>query len=552
VRFLSQEFLNVSIKADKENLRELIKKILDGQWRLYLPQFQRGFEWDSEDVKDFLDSIIRNLPVGSIILWKPSGKIEDDPFAVPLINVEGKVPGESFYLLDGQQRLTSLLMLYSGWEIRRGDETKKLDEVISYVPSSNKLVRGTRGGLDLSTLVKSYIDGRLDSVIRDYPSYKEELENVARRIGEYGIPIYTLTTYVEDNKVLGEMAEAFIRVNRAGVRIGLVELMLSFLAGTVSGDFSKEVRKIHKKLEKYDIDLNVLTRFVLSNFKIKQTVFSNIEQFRSSVEKISFESEKLTASEKSIELVMELLSKELGLSTSRIIPSSVSLIPISAYFYGKHINTVDELEESERKNISNWFVLVNMKGYYSSSTNSKLEKDLEIVRRNANSFPYNELLNNLGDKPKIRKVDIEKGNSVNVLKKQGQQYMFLLLILLYKDKAEDLDGCILANKPYKDMHRHHIFPRNILNNSDLVPDEPDEKEIFISGLGNITFVSEETHKQLPDEEPSEYIPKYPPLLKHFIPEEKSLWKLENFERFKQARIEKIYMATKEHFNEITE
>ncbi|MEM3715137.1 MAG: DUF1524 domain-containing protein [Nitrososphaeria archaeon] len=143
------------------------------------------------------------------------------------------------------------------------------------------------------------------------------------------------------------------------------------------------------------------------------------------------------------------------------------------------------------------------------------------------------------DRPKIRKVDIEKGNSVNVLKKQGQQYLFLLYILLAKSKAEDLDGSIITSRSYNDLHRHHIFPRNIINESGMAPDEPDEKEIYISGLGNITFISENLHETLPDnEEPIEYLPKYPPLQKHFIPEGKNLWKLENYEKFKQARIKK--------------
>jgi len=84
---LSQELLNVSLSVDKEELRELIKKVVSGEWRLYLPQFQRIFEWDEEDIGYFFDSIIRNLPVGSIILWKPVWKIEDDPFAIPLIDM---------------------------------------------------------------------------------------------------------------------------------------------------------------------------------------------------------------------------------------------------------------------------------------------------------------------------------------------------------------------------------------------------------------------------------------------------------------------------------
>jgi len=93
----------------------------------------------------------------------------------------------------------------------------------------------------------------------------------------------------ESSSVLGEMADAFVRINKTGVRIGTVELMLSFLAGMVSGEFSKEVRKIYSEIKDFNLDLNVLIRFILSNFGIKQTIFSNVDQFGRSVKDIKFD-----------------------------------------------------------------------------------------------------------------------------------------------------------------------------------------------------------------------------------------------------------------------
>ena len=553
---MSQNLLNISLSVDKEELRELIKKVIEGEWRLYLPQFQRDFEWDEEDIRYFFDSIIRNLPVGSIILWKPSRRIEEDPFAVPLIDLDiAEQTGESYYLLDGQQRLTSLLLLYNNWSIYRM-KTKISRSIISYVPTQNKLILGKKGGVNLSELFRGYLDGRFDKVVANYPAYKNTLEKITRRIIEYKIPIYTIKTLSEDDNVVTEMADAFVRINKAGVRIGTVELMLSFLAGVVSGDFSKQIRSIHRELENRDLDLNTLIRFILSNFGVKQTVFSNVKRFRSNVEKIKFSGEILERSKKAIKFTMDFLHEELGLSTCKIIPSKVSIIPIAKYFYQQQIFTSDNLSENERKDIINWFMIVNMKGYYSSSTNSKLEKDLKIIADSSGAFPYTNLLDNIGERYKIRKADIEKGDGVNVLKKQGLQYLFLLYILLIKERAEDLDGSLLITKKYSDLHRHHIFPKEIFSETDIAPDDPDEKEVYISSLGNITFISgtlhEEIPKNLPDAEPINYLPRYPALQKHFIPPEKELWRLENFERFKQARIELIYNVARKHFREIIE
>jgi len=551
---MSRNSSEIMLKVDKEDLRELIKRIMNGTWRLYLPQFQRDFTWNTDDVLYFLDSIRRNLPVGSIILWKPKRKIEEDPFAIPLIDIELKASMESYYesyyVLDGQQRLTSLLLLYNGWKISREEREYEIDP-ISYVPAKGELERGTRRGVDLSVLYRAYLDGRMESVVKNYPSYKNEIEEIVRRIVNYEIPIYIITTTSEDSRVLAQMGDAFIRINRAGVRIGLVELMLSFIAGMISGRFSREIRELHDKLKLYDLKLNVLIRFVLSNFGVSQTVFSDAKRFRSSVEGIKFDEETLYRSKKSINVTIDFLQSEFGLNTCQVIPSQVALIPIATYFYEKDVDSINDLNESERRQIANWFMLVNMKGYYSTSTNSKLQRDVEIIRKRNGFFPYNDLVNELGERQKITKTDIEKGNSVNVLRRQGLQYIFLLYVLLVKEKAEDLDGKMLNSIPFSEIEKHHIFPRRILEKSDIAPDDPDEKESFISGLGNITLISKSAHRKLPQNKtPDKYLPSFPPFQKHFIPKSTELWKLEKYDEFRYARIMEIYGSAKKHFTEI--
>jgi len=551
-----RELLDVSLSVEKEELRELIKKVTRGEWRLYLPQFQRDFEWYEDDIRHFLDSIIRNLPVGSIILWKPAWRIEDDPFATPLMDIRGGgLHEESFYLLDGQQRLTSLLLLSNGWKItRRGSEISR--SVISYVPAQNKLIVGGKVGIDLSALLRGYLEGRFDNVIKFYEKYRETLENVVRRIVEYDMPIYVVKTLTEGSRVLGEMAEAFVRINKAGVRIGIVELMLSFLAGMVSGEFSKRVRRLYEGVKDSNLDLNVLIRFVLSNFGVKQTVFSNVDQFKSNVDKVRFDEDVLSRSERSIKLVRALLREELGLDDYRIVPSKVSIIPIAKYFYERQLASIDELSGEDRRAIAGWFVVANMKGRYSASVNSRLQEDLEVVLKSPRGFPYDQLMDRMGERRKIREADVEKGNGVNVLKRQGLQYLFLLYVLLMKEGAEDLDGKLLRAKRYSDLDKHHIFPREVLDRYDIPPDDPDEKEVFVSGLGNITFVGSSLHegipKEMPDAEPSHYLPMFPALLTHFIPTQKELWEPGRFEEFKQERVKEIYKAAKRHFPQVVE
>ena len=96
--------------------------------------------------------------MGSIILWRHAGyDPKDDRFAEPLISgIETYVGAEKYYILDGQQRLTTIMLLYFGWRINRLNRQIKLEVPIAFRPSDCKLVKSRKIGIDLSELVRSF------------------------------------------------------------------------------------------------------------------------------------------------------------------------------------------------------------------------------------------------------------------------------------------------------------------------------------------------------------------------------------------------------------
>ena len=87
----------------------LLKAILDqiSAGQIQLPDFQRGWVWDDNRIKELLISISRGFPIGAVMTLDATGDVS---FASKLI--EGVKSGTAIdpqsYLLDGQQRLTSL------------------------------------------------------------------------------------------------------------------------------------------------------------------------------------------------------------------------------------------------------------------------------------------------------------------------------------------------------------------------------------------------------------------------------------------------------------
>ena len=554
--------LEIEIEADKKKIREIVENVISGKWSLYIPAFQREFVWDEDDIRDFFDSVLRKYPVGTIILWQHAGYDPGrDPFAEPLISgIETDFSSKKYYILDGQQRLTSIMLLYYGWKIKRSERTIKLEIPIAFRPSDRKLIKSRKMGIDLAKLVKAYIDGEISKVTDDYPRYKDLLKEIPRKILEYEIPIYLLTTYGDFNKAVMEMAQAFVRVNREGVRIGGVELQISLLTGHIGGAFSKLIKENYMPLKQsYSLDLVPFLRFIISNFGLKQTDISKVarespESFRKKLEKVGLLSdessifkETFNKSSSAIRLTLELLKSELGLRKLSLLPSQLTLIPIASYLYSKGIDSIESLDRNNIEDILTWLIIANFRGRYASRTDSKLQRDIDIAR-NSESFPLEELLKEIRN-PKIVLSDLMKGNNVNVLRKSGQQYLFLLYVALIREGADDWTGALIKKKDLNELAKHHIFPKEFLENSEIVPDEPREKERFISGLGNITFINKDLNAEIGDTPPEEYLDKYLGSIdKHFIPSDKGLWTIDKYEEFKEERVKMLYKALRKHFS----
>ena len=91
-------------------IRTAIEKILSGSIRI--PAFQRGFVWSSENVSFLMDSIYRKYPIGSVLLWRTSTRLEKERDLGPFTLAEPEKDYPVDYVLDGQQRLTSIFSVF--------------------------------------------------------------------------------------------------------------------------------------------------------------------------------------------------------------------------------------------------------------------------------------------------------------------------------------------------------------------------------------------------------------------------------------------------------
>ena len=84
-----------------------------------IPQFQRDFVWDLTKSANLMDSIIKGYPIGTFIFWKTKERLRSIR-NIGGIELPDPIPGDFVYfVLDGQQRLTSLFASLKGITVKR-------------------------------------------------------------------------------------------------------------------------------------------------------------------------------------------------------------------------------------------------------------------------------------------------------------------------------------------------------------------------------------------------------------------------------------------------
>ncbi len=96
--------------STKKRLADLLKNIVEG--KIQLPDFQRGWVWDDQNIRSLLVSIARAFPVGAVMMLETGGDAHFKIRPVEGLDADKIKPTDAEQLiLDGQQRLTSLIQV---------------------------------------------------------------------------------------------------------------------------------------------------------------------------------------------------------------------------------------------------------------------------------------------------------------------------------------------------------------------------------------------------------------------------------------------------------
>ncbi|MCA9706954.1 MAG: DUF262 domain-containing protein [Myxococcales bacterium] len=209
------------------SVEDLVEATVDDV-RIRVPRFQRRMRWSTEDVRSLLDSIYRGYPIGNLLMWERLGPQDDDLRLGPL-RLRAPERPDAWFVVDGQQRTTALAAALRGPDTADDDPfllyfdldahefvipPKKARPKATWIPTRQLL-----DAVDLSTWL-----------VERFPDDKERQRvghDVGRRIREYKIPIYVVTS--DDESVLQEI---FRRLNRHGVAMTQAEVFDAMIGST--------------------------------------------------------------------------------------------------------------------------------------------------------------------------------------------------------------------------------------------------------------------------------------------------------------------------------
>jgi len=476
--------------ADGLSIRKVIERITSGSIRI--PAFQRGFVWDAERVAYLMDSIYKGYPFGAIILWRTKEKLSSErnlgPFELP--DREPDYPLD--YVLDGQQRITSIFGVFQSELPANGDD------------SWTHIYFDMGATADLQESQFLALDGDAVDPSRHFPigtffdvtAYRQATENltaeqaiqidsVQAKFKEALIPTQEIVT---DDR--SKVAIVFERVNRLGVELDVFQLLTAW---TWSEDFDLQQRfsELTEELDPHGFgevaeDTNLLLRCcsAIVAGDASPTAFINL--------KGSDVRDRFEAIENGIKGAIDFLRKNLNVEALSNLPYPAALVPLAVFFAGKSA-PIDE----QREILVRWFWRSCFSRRYSAGVIRNLNRDIEeaAALREGQSTALADF---------AADVDAEFFNQIFTFGTVNTR-TFILLLAQARPLSFVSGAPVTLSKVLQAYNRnefHHLMPQAFLKDCGATARQ-------INRLSNFAIISASDNKILGGVAPSKYKDKMP-------------------------------------------
>jgi hypothetical protein len=516
------------IKPDSQIIAFYLENLLSNKYQI--PTFQRDVVWEKENVKKLWDSIYKFYPLGSILIWKTNTKLESHREIGGIKFADNFNSHEYQYILDGQQRTTSLLTSIHGGKIANNenfDPTLYIDLTIGLTDATDDTSYTKRflfwdeiddrdGQLRANTGRKNrYQDNLIVRLIDIFKDYGKIENNIYASVnGKYDHPYmqelrrmrdvfaYYKISFIELRGIeVAEVCQIFERINQAGKPLDIFDIVVAKTfrsenkTNNISGFYLRELFDKFKQTisssQYANIDNWTLLQIlaVVVKLEFPEAGIQNITDMY--LNKLKTEHIEAVWSDFRIAVAktFDFFDNILHIKGGRLIPYRYLYLTITAYFYRN--------DKPDYSFLNKYFWYYSFHNAELLTNTTHLWEHIYFVNQQKANSTYS-----------FNQFDIDK----NSIRKSFYSYRGRLsraILSLYANhKPQDWA------KPHRDVlsdvyylftdkpNLHHIFPVNFIKQSGIA------SQIECDSLMNIAYLSQITNLKISDKNPLDYLKEY--------------------------------------------
>jgi hypothetical protein len=544
-----------------------IKKLIELSYNeeIWLPEFQRPFVWDKNQVRLLIDSLYRNYTISSILVWKGGDELARRAVGARVkdIKIPEDKPEDVTYLLDGQQRTTALTLAFTNKEIFKGNNTTKKEKLslywdseyagddaeLKWVFDDEKI--DNRENPQEPFMLKEFKERELfkkfntrfvkikhafyfDSGVVEKWFNMEDADERAKMFQfqyEYSQKLKNLENTILSRKVydieqkgsLEQVLEVFERINTKNTKLSIFDIM---------------VAKTYRKFDEGFFDLRSYYKIIKYKGSIKNDYFQNLSSIDLDTVNLPVDDSDM------LQLSMIILNQKfkgseiLKLNTQQLMENTkllhdkfatlvhfmdqnfnIEVTELRKYnpllkFLAGAISHFDTRELKHNEFLKTYFWNTLIKNRYPGAQSERIAKDFDLLIDTKTSL--NEKLEKMINENTRSFKDLENISTDNIklidahYSNRSQQLYRGALLLLKSKNAKDFYSGIT---PLKDvinenkLEEHHIFPKRSELGKEVVKKYENHKyNDIINNIANIALITKETNNnRIGSELPSVYI-----------------------------------------------
>lgn len=462
-------------------LNRVFSELESGNMRI--PRFQRAYVWERSKIVKLLNSIYNQYPIGSFFLWDTDTQMESFCRDITEFGFPNKPEANKFtFILDGQQRITSLYVTLKGKQLNGIDYKSicfNLDKRVFKIPTlktepNNIPVWKIYDDLEYGNLLKEY-----------YGTGQTELGAAIQECHQI-LHEYPVSIIKSMNMDLDEVVTIFERINQGGKRLSLFDLVH---ASVWSKDFD-----LREKIKEFNEENAIRIFGSLDAETFTQSLALNIDGDCTNKHQLKLKNDDCKSIwEKTLECIRLTIDfiKQLGVQQLSIIPYPSLIAVIQNYFY---LSKEKYISSDVKPLICDWFWTLTFSQRYSSSALTRMNEDALWIKSLVEG----------SREPRIFtvKLSVEDLKRVRMNTRSVIKNGILSLMALNNPQDFDNNDSVTLDKTNasrsNSKENHHFFPYSLATSFGVSQNE-------INSVLNFAFITKRLNGHILNNKPSDYL-----------------------------------------------